>query len=89
MNHSCPNILQKHTLFKSVTFVVSIISTSGDINLTVYSESIGVGHAFISISQGSNLAVYGYYPKASRFSSLNGSGIMGEMSDIIIIRRLA
>ena len=37
-----------------------------------------VGHAFIGLSQGNNMAVYGYYPKTSYLGSLSGPGIIGE-----------
>ncbi|RUT68350.1 hypothetical protein D0817_21740 [Flavobacterium cupreum] len=57
-------------------------STSAGANLTVYSESMGggngVGHAFIGISQGGNMAVYGYYPKSGGVYVITGQGIMGE-----------
>jgi hypothetical protein len=61
---------------------LNCFSTSAGANLTVYAEKMGngngVGHAFIGISQGSNMAVYGYYPKSGGVYVLTGSGIMGE-----------
>ncbi|WP_291153294.1 hypothetical protein [Flavobacterium sp. UBA7680] len=60
---------------------LSCFSISVPVKLTVYAERMGggngVGHAFIGISQGSNSAVYGYYPKTA-LGSLSGKGIMGE-----------
>ena len=60
---------------------LSCFSVSATANLTVYAERMGggngVGHAFIGISQGSNTAIYGYYPKTT-LGSLSGPGIMGE-----------
>jgi hypothetical protein len=38
----------------------------------------GVGHAFISIQQGSNTMVYGFYPKYGFPSNFSGTGIMGN-----------
>ncbi|MBW4359630.1 hypothetical protein [Flavobacterium taihuense] len=61
---------------------LSCLNTSASANLTVFAERMGnengVGHAFISISQGNNTMVFGYYPKNSGINSLTGQGIMGE-----------
>jgi hypothetical protein len=62
---------------------LSCLNASANAYLTVYAESINiadknVGHAFISISQGNNTMVFGYYPKNGNLKSLTGPGIMGE-----------
>jgi hypothetical protein len=61
---------------------LSCLNTSVSANLTVFAERMGndngVGHAFISISQGNNTMVFGYYPKKGGAFSLTGSSIMGE-----------
>ena len=61
---------------------LSCLNTLSNANLTVFAEKMyngnGVGHAFISISQGNNTMVFGYYPKNGGLLSLTGSGIMGE-----------
>lgn len=57
-------------------------------NLTVYAEKMGdgngVGHAFISISQGDNRMTFGFYPNNPDSwvqKSLHYDGIMGDNSD--------
>jgi hypothetical protein len=57
--------------------------TSANANLSVFAERMNildknVGHAFISISQGNNTMVFGYYPQNGNLKSLTGPGIMGE-----------
>ncbi|WP_281632100.1 hypothetical protein [Flavobacterium luteolum] len=57
------------------------LDVSKSAKLTVYAETMwegnGVGHAFIGVSQGTNSAVYGYYPK-KLLGSVTGQGIMGD-----------
>lgn len=53
-------------------------------SLTVYAEKIGSsfpGHAFISIKQGENNMVFGFYPKEKFPNSISGTGIMGDNSE--------
>lgn len=51
-------------------------------NLTVYAakmfSSSASGHAFISITQGSNTMTYGFYPKNNGIDQLTGPGQMGN-----------
>lgn len=52
-------------------------------NLTVYAEKIFSsfpGHAFISISQGNNTMIFGFYPRNNFPGILAGPGIMGDDS---------
>ncbi|WP_281322894.1 hypothetical protein [Flavobacterium aestivum] len=62
---------------------LSCFNKSANVNLTVYAENMNlsnknVGHAFISISQGNNTMVFGYYPKNGGGQAMTGPGIMGE-----------
>jgi hypothetical protein len=62
---------------------LSCLNTSASANLSVFAERMNildknVGHAFISISQGNNTMVFGYYPQNGNLKSLTGPGIMGE-----------
>ncbi|MDX6183584.1 hypothetical protein SGQ44_14715 [Flavobacterium sp. Fl-77] len=62
---------------------LSCLNTSANANLTVFAERINildknVGHAFISISQGDNTMVFGYYPQNGNVKSITGPGTMGE-----------
>jgi hypothetical protein len=53
-------------------------------SLTVYAEKIGSsfpGHAFISIKQGENNMVFGFYPKEKFPNNISGTGIMGDNSE--------
>lgn len=51
-------------------------------NLTVYAEKMGqghgVGHAFISITQGSNTMTFGFYPKTTFTGMIAGPGVFGN-----------
>ncbi|MBO9584818.1 MAG: hypothetical protein J7574_11725 [Flavobacterium sp.] len=66
----------------SIKDFLKCLDISKSAKLTVYAETMwgenGVGHAFIGISQGSNSAVYGYYPKKGLLGSVTGQGIMGD-----------
>ncbi|MBT2563405.1 hypothetical protein J7E50_01315 [Pedobacter sp. ISL-68] len=60
---------------------LSCFDKSKSASLTVYAEKIATsfpGHAFISIKQGSNTMVLGFYPKESFPSTVSGPGVMGE-----------
>ncbi|URM38215.1 hypothetical protein [Flavobacterium anhuiense] len=62
---------------------LSCLNTTASANLTVYAEktnlaNANVGHAFISISQGNNVMIYGFYPENGYDKSFYGPGIMGE-----------
>ncbi|RXM42996.1 hypothetical protein [Flavobacterium sp. YO64] len=62
---------------------LSCLNTATSANLTVYAEKtnlakVNVGHAFISISQGNNVMIYGFYPENGYDKSFSGPGIMGE-----------
>ncbi|OXA99312.1 hypothetical protein B0A75_11745 [Flavobacterium oncorhynchi] len=62
---------------------LSCLNTAASANLTVYAEKtnlakVNVGHAFISISQGNNVMIYGFYPENGYDKSFSGPGIMGE-----------
>lgn len=60
---------------------LNCFNTNMGASITIYAEKMGngngVGHAFISISQGNNIMVFGFYPQ-NVTSSLMGEGIMGE-----------
>ena len=51
-------------------------------NLKIYAQRMfggnGVGHAFISITQGNNTMTFGFYPKYGMLNSLIGPGVFGE-----------
>lgn len=51
-------------------------------NLTVYAEKMGkghgVGHAFISITQGNNTMTFGFYPKTIFTGMIAGPGVFGN-----------
>lgn len=55
-------------------------------SLMVYAEKMGdghgVGHAFISLKQGTNIMTFGFYPKCGSLvkSAIDGPGIMGDDS---------
>lgn len=53
-------------------------------NLKVYAQQMfggnGVGHAFISITQGNNTMTFGFYPKNGLPQSITGPGIFGDDS---------
>ncbi|KQM78777.1 hypothetical protein ASE74_12490 [Pedobacter sp. Leaf216] len=60
---------------------LSCFDKSKPASLTIYAEKIATsfpGHAFISIKQGSNTMVLGFYPKESFPSTVSGPGIMGD-----------
>lgn len=61
---------------------LSCLDSSKPANLTVYAQKMfggnGVGHAFISISQGSNTMTFGFYPKNGFPLSVTGPGQMGD-----------
>jgi hypothetical protein len=62
---------------------LSCLNTTASANLTVYAEktnlaNVNVGHAFISISQGNNVMIYGFYPENGYDKSFSGPGIMGD-----------
>ncbi|GAA4209302.1 hypothetical protein GCM10022289_34550 [Pedobacter jeongneungensis] len=60
---------------------LSCFDKSKSASLTVYAEKIAnsfPGHAFISIKQGSNTMVFGFYPKETFPSTLSGPGVMGD-----------
>lgn len=62
---------------------LNCLNTAASANLTVYAEKtnlakVNVGHAFISISQGNNVMIYGFYPENGYDKSFSGPGIMGD-----------
>lgn len=62
---------------------LSCLNITQPANLTVYAEKVdatnyNVGHAFISITQGNNTMVFGFYPKNGILGSLNGPGTFGD-----------
>ncbi|GEM_PF-1784180 len=67
---------------------LSCLNTSQPANLIVYAEKMGdgsgVGHAFISITQGDNRMTFGFYPDNPDSwlqKSLHYYGVMGDNSD--------
>lgn len=67
---------------------LSCFNINQSANLTVYAQKMfggnGVGHAFISITQGNNTMTYGFYPKLDFPSNTNGPGIFGNDSIILL-----
>jgi hypothetical protein len=60
---------------------LSCLDANSPANLTVYVEKVFnsfPGHAFISIAQGGNTMVFGFYPKNNFPGTLTGPGIMGD-----------
>ncbi|WP_160138603.1 hypothetical protein [Chryseobacterium sp. c4a] len=61
---------------------LSCLNISQSAKLSVYAEKMGsghgVGHAFISITQGNNTMTYGFYPKTGLTGVITGPGIFGD-----------
>lgn len=70
------------TPIQDIKKFLSCLNTSQNADVKVYAQTMwggnGVGHAFISIQQGSNTMVYGFYPKYGFPSNFSGTGIMGN-----------
>ncbi|QIG88525.1 hypothetical protein G6R40_02105 [Chryseobacterium sp. POL2] len=73
-----------HTAIPNIQDFLSVFDIHQSANLTVYAQKMfggnGVGHAFISISQGNNVRTYGFYPKLGFPANTNGPGIFGNNS---------
>lgn len=60
---------------------LSCLDKSKPASLTIYTEKVFTsfpGHAFVSITQGNNTMVFGFYPKKSFPATFAGPGVMGE-----------
>ncbi|MGC4130317.1 MAG: hypothetical protein QM564_12340, partial [Bergeyella sp.] len=71
-----------NTPIANIQEFLSVFDIQQSANLTVYAQKMfggnGVGHAFISISQGNNTRTYGFYPKLGFPGNSNGPGIFGN-----------
>ncbi|GAA4157379.1 hypothetical protein GCM10022217_17190 [Chryseobacterium ginsenosidimutans] len=69
---------------QNMTQFLSCLNITQPANLKVFAERMGnghgVGHAFISITQGNNTMTFGFYPKYGAVQSLSGTGIFGDDS---------
>lgn len=69
---------------KDIKDFLSCLDISKSANLTVYAQRMGkgngVGHAFISITQGSNTMTFGFYPKEGFPYNANGPSSFGDDS---------
>ncbi|PRB00677.1 hypothetical protein CQ046_17775 [Chryseobacterium sp. MYb7] len=76
--------LPPDTPISDINDFLKCFDTSKPANLTVYAakmfSSSPSGHAFISITQGSNTMTYGFYPKNSGLEQIIGPGQMGNDS---------
>ncbi|UHO36794.1 hypothetical protein H5J24_13280 [Chryseobacterium capnotolerans] len=67
---------------KDIKDFLSCLNITQSANLTVYAEQLGnnygVGHAFISIKQGNNTMIFGFYPKINYDGMITGPGIFGN-----------
>jgi|GEM_PF-2766893 len=63
---------------------LSVFNINQPANLTVYAQKMfgdnGVGHAFISITQGNNTRTFGFYPKQQFPRTIDGPSIYGNDS---------
>ncbi|SHG13845.1 hypothetical protein SAMN02787073_3664 [Chryseobacterium vrystaatense] len=76
--------LPPDTPIKDIKKFLSCLDTSKPANLTVYAakmlSSSKPGHAFISIIQGNNTMIFGFYPKNGFPLTVTGPGQMGDDS---------
>lgn len=73
-----------HTPIPDMKKYLSCLNINQSANLKVYAQTMGngngVGHAFISITQGNNVMTFGFYPKLGFPYNSTGPGIFGDNS---------